>query len=75
MHDGVINVFESVDQTQSILSHLPRNDATIGVFLKRHLEYKSPYMLRNVRPNIEMVALQDLIETPLHKDLNVNIDH
>jgi hypothetical protein len=75
MHDSVINIFESVDQTQSILSHLPHDGAKIGVFLKRRLEYKSPYMLRNVRPNMEMVALQNLIETPLHKYLNVSIDH
>jgi rRNA pseudouridine-1189 N-methylase Emg1 (Nep1/Mra1 family) len=32
-------------------------------------------MLRNVHPNIVMVALQNLIETPIYKDLNVNIHH
>jgi hypothetical protein len=64
-----------VDQTQSILLRLPHDGATICVFPKRHLKYKSLYMLRNVRPNMVMVVLQDLIETPLYKYLNVTIHH
>jgi hypothetical protein len=32
-------------------------------------------MLKNVRSNMMMVVLQDLLETPLYKDLNVNIYH
>jgi hypothetical protein len=44
MHCNVINVLPNVDQTQSILSHLSHDEATICVFLKQHLEYKSPYM-------------------------------
>jgi hypothetical protein len=57
MHGSVINVFANVDQTQSILPHLPHDGATICVFFKRRLEYKSPYMFRNVYPNTMMVAL------------------
>jgi hypothetical protein len=34
MHDSVINILTNVNQTQSILSHLPHDGATIGVFLK-----------------------------------------
>jgi len=34
MHGNVINVLANVDQTQSILPHLPHGGATIGVFLK-----------------------------------------
>ncbi len=75
MHGGVIIVLANVDQIQSILSHLPRDGAIKGVFLKRHFEYKSPYMLGNVHPNMVMVILWYLIETPLYKDLNVNIHH
>jgi hypothetical protein len=45
------------------------------VFLKQHVEYKSLYMLGNVRPNMVMVVLWDLIETPLYKYLNVTIHH
>jgi hypothetical protein len=32
-------------------------------------------MSRNVRPNMVMVVLRNLIETPLYKDLNVTIHH
>ncbi len=75
MHGSVINVPANVDQTQSILSHLPHDGVTIYVLFKWHFEYKSPYMPRNVYPNIVMGALQDLIETPLYKYLNVSIHH
>jgi hypothetical protein len=55
MHGNVINVFANVDQTQSILPCLQHDGVTIGVFLKRRLEYKSPCMSKNVRPNMVMV--------------------
>ncbi len=42
MHGNVINVSTNVDQTQSIL---PPDGATICMFIKRHLKYKSLYML------------------------------
>ncbi len=45
MHDSVINVLANVNQIQLILPHLPHDGATICVFLKQRLEYKSPYML------------------------------
>jgi hypothetical protein len=32
-------------------------------------------MSRNVCPNMVMIILRDLIETPLYKDLNVTIHH
>ncbi len=32
-------------------------------------------MLKNVRPNMVMVTLQNLIETPLYKYLNFKIHH
>jgi len=75
MHGSVINVPENVDQIQSILPHLSHDGATIRVFLKICLEYKSPYMSKNVCPNMAMVALRYLIETPLYKYLNVSIHH
>ncbi len=34
MHGSVINVPTNVNQTQSILSHLPHDGTTICVFLK-----------------------------------------
>jgi hypothetical protein len=54
MHGNVINVPENVDQTQSILPHLPHDGAIICVCFKKRLEYKSPYMSRNVHPNMVM---------------------
>jgi hypothetical protein len=65
----------NVDQTQLTLPCLPDDGAIIGVFLKWRLEYKSPYMSRNVHPNMVMVTLWNLIETPLYKDMNVTIHH
>ncbi len=44
MYGSVINVPANVDQTQSILSHLPHDGVTIRVFKKRCFVYKSPYM-------------------------------
>jgi hypothetical protein len=34
MHGNVINVLANVNQTQSILSYIPYDKATIGMFLK-----------------------------------------
>jgi len=56
MYGNLINVPINVIQTQSIVSRLSHDDATIGVFLKRCFEYKSPYMSGNVHPNMVMVA-------------------
>ncbi len=50
-------MFANVDRIQSILPHLPHDGTIIDVFNKRHLEYKSPYMSRNVDPNMVMVVL------------------
>ncbi len=54
-------------QTQSILPHLPHNNAMINVFLKGGFEYKSLYMSNNVHPNMVMVLLWDLIKPSLYK--------
>jgi len=59
---SVINVCTNVNEIQSILPRLPYDDATIHMFLKWCLEYISPYMLRNVCPNMVMIVLWDLIE-------------
>jgi hypothetical protein len=45
------------------------------VFFKQRFEYKSLYISRNVHPNMVMIVLQNLITTPLYKDLNVTIHH
>jgi hypothetical protein len=73
LHGSIINVPTNIDQTQSLLPRLPEDGTTIGILLKRRLEYRSPYMSRNIRPNIIMIALKDLIKTPLYKEYNIVI--
>jgi hypothetical protein len=53
-----------VDQTQSILPRLLHDGAIIGLFFKQCFKSKSFNMLGNVHPNMVMVILRDLIETP-----------
>jgi hypothetical protein len=48
-----------------MLLHLPYNEVTIGVFLKWWLQYKSPYMSKDVHPNIIMLTLKNLIKNPI----------
>jgi hypothetical protein len=74
MKNNVINVPKNINQTQLMLPRLPYHETTIGVFLKWWLEYKSPYMFRNVHPNLIMLSLKDLISTLLYSNLNVTID-
>jgi len=66
MEGIVINVPTNINQMQLLLSCLPYDDATIGVFLKWELEYKSFYMFLKVHPNLVMLALKDLVSTPLY---------
>jgi hypothetical protein len=53
----VLLMFLQTNQIQSILPHLPHDDATIGVFLKWCFEYKSPYMSKNVPSNMMIIIL------------------
>jgi hypothetical protein len=46
---SIINVPTNVNRTQSILPCMLNDEATL--ILKRKLEYKSPYLLGNIRPN------------------------
>jgi hypothetical protein len=69
MHDNVIYIFANVDQIQSVLPCLAHDRATIGVFFKQRIKYKSPYT------NMVMFILQNLIKAPLYKNLNVTIHH
>jgi len=57
MRGGVINAFKNINQFQSMLSHLPHDDATIGVFFKQRFKYKSPYMSKNVPSNRMIIIL------------------
>jgi hypothetical protein len=73
LYGSIINVPTNIDQTQSLLPCLAEDGTTIGILLKRRLEYRSPYMSGNIRPNIIMIALKDLIKTPLYKECNIVI--
>jgi hypothetical protein len=73
MYGSGISVLTNVNQTQSILPCLPHDGVTISVVFKQCLEYKSFHMSKNNCSNVVMVALQNLIKTPLYKDLNVTI--
>jgi hypothetical protein len=73
IHGSIINVPSNINETQSILPRLPHDDLTIGILLKRRLEYKSPYMCGNVRPNYIILALNDLLKTPLYINSNVTV--
>jgi len=73
MQRSIINVPANIDKTQSILPRLHEDQGTIGVLLKRSLVYKSPFISGNVRPNMIMLALKDLLNTPLYRELNVRI--
>jgi len=42
------------------------DEATIGLILKRKLEYKFPYLLGNIWPNQVMVVLRDLVKTRMY---------
>ena len=48
LHGSIINVPTNIDQIQSLLPRLPKDELTIGMLLKRRLEYKSPYISGNV---------------------------
>jgi hypothetical protein len=73
LHGCIINMPANIDRTQSLLPHLPGDGTTIGMLLKECLEYRSPYMSRIIRSNITIIALKDLIKTPLYKECNVFI--
>jgi hypothetical protein len=75
LHGSVINVPANIDKIQPILPRLPKYDTTIGVVIKRRLQYKYLFMSDNVRPNMIMLALKDLLNTPLYKELDVKIHH
>jgi hypothetical protein len=42
------------------------DEPTIGLILKHRLKYKSPYLSKNIQPSQVMVALRDLVKTPLY---------
>ncbi len=70
---SIINVPSNINSTQSILPRLPHDETTIGLSLKRQMEYKSPYLTSSVHPNLIMLALHDLLNTPLYENSRITI--
>jgi hypothetical protein len=56
----------------SILLRLP-HDETTCLSLKRRMEYKSPYLIGIIHPNLIMLALHDLLNTPLYENYGITI--
>jgi hypothetical protein len=73
MKGNLINASTNINQTKFMLLHLPYNEVTIGVFKKWWLQYKSPYMSKDLHPNIIMLTLIFKILTPSYTNLIVII--
>jgi len=65
MHGNIINISANIDKTQYVLPCLYENGGTTWVLIKCCLVYQSPYMSRNVCLHVIMLALKDLLDTPL----------
>lgn len=64
---SVVNVPANTDIVQTILPRLADVDQTVGVRLKRRLEYACAYCSESVRPSRINEALEFLIGQPLYK--------
>jgi len=42
------------------------DETTMRIILKCRLEYESPYLSGNIKPNQTMLALRNLMKTPLY---------
>jgi hypothetical protein len=72
---SIINVPTNVNITQSILPRMPNDEATISIILKRRLEYESLSLSGKIGPNQMMLALKNLMKTPLYIDAKISMTH
>jgi hypothetical protein len=70
---SIINVPSNINSTQSILPCFPHDEAIVDLSLKKWIEYKSPHLTGNVRPNLIMLALHDLLNKPLYENYGIII--
>jgi hypothetical protein len=70
---NIINVPSNINYTQSILFHFPHDKTIISLLLKRQMKYKSPYLTNNVCLNFIMLALPDILNTPLYEKFGIII--
>jgi hypothetical protein len=73
MKGSIINVPSNINSTQLILPCLLHDEVTIGLSLKRQMEYKSPYLIGNVCSNFIMLAFHDLFNTPFYENSRITI--
>ena len=72
---SVVNVPANNDIIQTLLPRLPRLDQTVGVRLKRKLEYAAAYNSSTVRPVALDEALDYLVQQPLYQKEGVRKFH
>jgi hypothetical protein len=56
-----------------MLLHLPRDEPTIGLSLKRQIKYKLSHLIGDVHPNLIMTPLHDIFITSLYKNFTIMI--
>ena len=71
----IINVPSSLDRIQRALPRYIDDNMTVGIMLKRKLEYKNAYFSGNIRPKKVMCALNDLWNTSLYKRKQIVINY
>jgi hypothetical protein len=72
---NVVNVPADICNTVHMLPRLPQDTGTIKVQLKRRLQYKSPALSLNVRPNKVMQAAAWLVNTSeLYREQGITFD-
>jgi hypothetical protein len=49
------------------------DETTMHIILKCRLEYKSPYLSRNIKPNQMMLALRNLMKTPSYINVKISM--
>lgn len=64
---SVVNIPANTDIVQTVLPRLPTLDQTVGVCVKRKLEFAHAYCSSTVRPRALDEALDFLLEQPLYK--------
>ncbi|GBM98031.1 hypothetical protein AVEN_151122-1 [Araneus ventricosus] len=74
MKGSVVNIPIDIDDMVQVLSRAFDNLATIQIKLKRHVMHKSNYLFETVRPVAVCDALDYLVQTPLYREHNININ-
>lgn len=71
---SVVNIMIDVNEVVDTLPRKFNEMNTIQIKLKRHIDHKSDYMFETIRPGVVCEALNYLIDQPLYKKHNIEID-